>query len=191
MPSIPIFVYWIIFFLFAIALFKFLFLDGQSGKEKFPYKKSSALFSPAERSFLGTLDLALGSDYRVFGKVRIADVVTVSGTVGKSAWQTAFNRICAKHFDYVVCESRTLQIVCVIELNDKSHSAHKRQLRDQFVNNLCKSIGLPLITIQASMGYVLPELRDKIKAAISPQVETATTVAPVRIEPTVNRDAPV
>lgn len=41
-----------------------------------PYDLQEALFSPAERSFLGVLDLAVGDKARVFAKVRVADVLT-------------------------------------------------------------------------------------------------------------------
>lgn len=48
-----------------------------SGKIGFPYQPARTLFSAAERSFLGVLDQAIGPDYRVFGKVRVADIATV------------------------------------------------------------------------------------------------------------------
>lgn len=38
----------------------------------YPYERQPSLFTPAERSFLGVLRQALGSDYHVFGKVRLA-----------------------------------------------------------------------------------------------------------------------
>ena len=48
------------------------------------YERRATLFTRAERSFLGVLDQAAGSDYRIFGKVRIADVLKVSSEVPKS-----------------------------------------------------------------------------------------------------------
>lgn len=167
MFSIPPVFYWVLFFLIAIVLFKLIFLSGQGGM-KFPYKKSSTLFSPAERSFLGVLDMALGQDYRVFGKVRVADVIEVSGTVGRSAWQTAFNRISSKHFDYVLCDKNSLSVICVIELNDKSHSGQKRQKRDEFLDGVCKAANLPLVTIPAKTAYPVQEILDIVKSAINP-----------------------
>lgn len=168
MTSIPLFIYWVAFFLIAIALFKFMFLDGQSGKVKFPYKKSGPLFSPAERSLLGVLDMAIGQDYRILGKVRVADVVEVSGTVGRSAWQTAFNRISSKHFDYVLCDKENLTVICAIELNDKSHNSRKRQRRDEFIEGVCRAANLPLITIPAKAAYSVLEIRDSIQTATNP-----------------------
>ena len=43
-----------------------------------PYRRAGPLFTPAERSFLGVLDQVLGAEHRAFGKVRVADLVTVA-----------------------------------------------------------------------------------------------------------------
>jgi hypothetical protein len=64
-----------------------------SGKVCFSYHLAKALFSTAERSFLSVLDQAVGKDYRVFCKVRLADVALVNSGLGKSARQGALNKI--------------------------------------------------------------------------------------------------
>jgi hypothetical protein len=128
----------------------------------FPYNRKAALFSPAERSFLGVLEQAVGSHYRIFGKVRIADVVETKRGLSGSHRQSAFNRINAKHFDFLLCDKRNLSVVCAIELDDKSHSRSSRQQRDAFVTELCRNVGLPLLRIRASRTYSLPELRVNI-----------------------------
>jgi hypothetical protein len=63
------------------------------GVKGFPYKKNPVLFSPAERSFLGVLEQAVGDKHRVFGKLRVADVVSVKSMSDRRAWQRAFNKI--------------------------------------------------------------------------------------------------
>jgi hypothetical protein len=44
----------------------------------YPYQITGALFSPAERSFLGVLHQAVERKASIFGKVRVADVVEPS-----------------------------------------------------------------------------------------------------------------
>nr|WP_274522501.1 DUF2726 domain-containing protein [Halorhodospira halochloris] len=97
-----------------------------TGDSETPYTKASALFSPAERSFLGVLDQAAGYDYRVFGKVRVADVVKVRSMADRRAWQRAFNQISSKHFDFILCAKDDLSVVAAVELDDKSHQKGKR-----------------------------------------------------------------
>jgi len=111
----------------------------------FPYKPAKTLFSPAERSFLGVLDRAVGPEHRVFGKVRVADVAMTPPGLSGTARQGALNRIAFKHFDFVVCRSSDLSIVCAVELNDKSHASERAQARDDLLAKVCQAIGLPLL----------------------------------------------
>ena len=118
------------------------------------YRKKKTLFTEAERSFLGVLDQCIDPiQYRVFGKVRMADIVEPNPTKNRSEWQKAFNSISAKHFDYVICRTDTLKPVCVIELDDKSHSQKKRQQRDQLLDGICKEAGLSLLRFPAQRTY--------------------------------------
>lgn len=55
------------------------------GRLDFPYQKEPALFTAAERSFLGVLEQAVEGRFRVFGKVRVADVITVKTGLTRSA----------------------------------------------------------------------------------------------------------
>ena len=90
--------------------------QGGIGSVGLHYQPAKTLFSAAERSFFGVLDQAVGSEYRVFGKVRVADVAMVKPGLGKSARQGALNRVAYKHFDFVVCRAGDLAIVCAVEL---------------------------------------------------------------------------
>ena len=54
---------------------------------EFPYKKLDVLFSPAERSFLGVLNQAVGKSAQIFGKVRVADIITPKKGMSRSNWQ--------------------------------------------------------------------------------------------------------
>lgn len=137
----------------------------------FPYERQGALFTPAERSFLGVLDQAVAGKYRVFGKVRIADVAAVRGTPNHSTRQRAFNKISAKHFDFVLCNPGDLSFVCAIELDDKSHAQDKRKGRDGFVDGVCAAMKLPLLHFPAKRGYTVEGLREAIAAL--PQTATA------------------
>ncbi|MGH8545852.1 MAG: DUF2726 domain-containing protein [Gammaproteobacteria bacterium] len=136
------------------------------GSDDYPYIKREVLFTGAERSLLGVLDQAVGADYRIFGKVRVADVVSVRPMKNRSAWQRAFNRINAKHFDFIFCTKDNLSIVGAVELNDRSHQNSKRQDRDRFLQEVCKIISLPLVQIQARSAYSVTELRDQVLGAV-------------------------
>jgi hypothetical protein len=149
--------------LVLVAVAAMLRLRPNANQDGFPYEKSGALFSPAERSFLGVLDQAVGTDFRIFGKVRIADVISVRRNPNRSAWQRAFNRISAKHFDFVLCEPGTLSVACVVELDDKSHSRGGREIRDKIVVDVCKAAALPLLQVQARSAYAVGEIGNAVR----------------------------
>lgn len=85
------------------------------------YERKLALFTPAEKSLLASLEKVLERKYRVFGKVRVADVLSVRKSSDRRAWRRAFNRISSKHVDFVLCDQKTLMIVAAVELDDRSH----------------------------------------------------------------------
>ena len=142
--------------------------------EEFPYTRNRALFSPAERSLLGALEQAVGEDYRVFGKVRVADIVSVRPTANQSSWLHAFDQISAKHFDFVLCDKKDLSIRCAIELNDETDGSRQRQERNTISEGVCRSISLPFIQIQAAREYLAIELRKNILAALREDSEAET-----------------
>lgn len=132
-----------------------------------PYQKVEALFSPAERSFLGVLHQAVGNNAAIFGKVRVADVVEPKTGLGRSAWKKAFNKISGKHFDFLLCDKEDLSVACAIELDDGSHNSKRRQERDEFLKKVCEAARIPLIQVPAKSGYVIDKVRDLLPSYLT------------------------
>ena len=149
-----------------IVLFVLPRLRAPRPDDALPYQRLDALFSPAERSFLGVLDEVTKHEYRVFAKVRVADVINPRKGLRRPDWQRAFNRISRKHFDFVVCNPNTLAVLCVIELNDRSHQDKSRQARDTFLQAVCDAASMPLIILDAKQSYAPTEISAKIANAI-------------------------
>lgn len=152
----------------AVVLVIALALAFLTRGDGFPYRLQPGLFTPAERSFLGVLQQAVGEEYAIFGKVRVADVVKVESMSNRSRWARAFNRISGKHVDFVLCDKDTMEIVAAIELNDRSHNSPSRKARDEFLEKVFAAAGLPFIQIPAKRSYVTSGIRVTIKRAIEP-----------------------
>lgn len=151
---------WLIL-LALLVLVVFAALAKKGGNtDEFSYEKNEPLFSPAERSFFGVLSQAAKDNAVVLGKVRVADVLRPPKGMGRSNWQKAFNRISAKHFDYVICSPDTLSVLAAIELDDKSHNKGKRAERDRFLETACSGAGLPLHRFKAAATYNISEVRN-------------------------------
>lgn len=157
----PIIAIIIVFVIIAIALK--LFLGGnKGGTEDYPYEKEQTLFTPAERSFLGVLEQAVDGKLRIMGKVRLADVVKVKRGNNKSSWQKAFNMIQSKHVDFVACDTATLGVKFVVELDDKSHNQSKRQDRDEFIDKVLEAADIPVFHFAAKRTYAIQELQNSL-----------------------------
>lgn len=145
----------------------------------FPYRRRKSLFTPAERSFLGVLEREVEGRYRVFGKVRLADLLEVFGAAANER-AAAFNRISAKHVDFVLCREGDLSVVAAIELDDASHAAPARQGRDAFLADACRAAGLPLLRFPVKASYTVAEVRTALAALEEPIVVHASSARGAR-----------
>ncbi len=169
------------FLFFAAIILAFvavlaLLYKKQSGKgEAFPYESCGVLFSPAERSFLGVLEQAIGPDFQLFGKIRLNDLICVRTGLPKASWQAAYNRIDRKHIDFVICRRDDFSVVAAIEFDDKSHARRDRVERDAFLDKAFAAAGIQLLRFPAQKGYVLEEVKGQLAAAVSPSQDFSTT----------------
>ena len=146
--------------LIAIALARLQRQDIRLAK--YPYRKLDALFTPAERSFLGILGQAVGARAQIFGKVRVADVIAPKKGMTRSDWQKAFDKIAGKHFDFLLCDKNDLSILCTLELNDNSHNLKKRKDRDRFLQEACQSADIPLVRFVTQKTYDIKKVQDAL-----------------------------
>lgn len=143
--------------------------------EGLSFDSRDALFTPAERSFLGVLEQVLDTRYRVFGKVRLGDLVKPAKGLSNSKRTTALNRINQKHLDFVICSTADLAVVGVVELDDQSHGREDRAGRDEFVDQALASAKIPVVRFSAKKGYALQDVRTQL-AEIIPAVSTQVIV---------------
>jgi very-short-patch-repair endonuclease len=153
----------IFFVVIAIAIVVCLLIVLKSKQTKsydgLGFISRDVLFTPAERSFLGVLEQALDSRYRVFGKVRLGDLIKPAKGLTASKRTTALNKINQKHVDFVVCAASDLSIVAVIELDDQSHEREDRAERDGFVDHALAMAQIPVVHFPAKKGYVVQEIK--------------------------------
>lgn len=131
--------------------------------DSYAYERKGNLLSNAELSFYRSLKTACDTNLCIFPKVRIADVVSVEKGLDRKTWAKSFNKIARKHNDFVVCDSETSEILCVIELDDKSHNTEKSIRRDAFVDKAMASAGLPIWRVTAKSHYSVSELSEKMQ----------------------------
>ena len=147
----------------VVAVVVKIVLPGlRQGQITLPYQKEPALFTLAERAFLAVLEPALGDQFRVLGKVRLADIIRVKPGLSGSARQQAFNRIQSKHLDFVVCDPSDLSVQFVVELDDSSHQQSRRQARDEFLDQALEAVGVPVFHFKVKHTYSAQDIRAAI-----------------------------
>jgi hypothetical protein len=166
--STPLLVALVVLVLFAVAaalVREFVRVPRANGNAP-AYEAVPALLTPAERSFFGVLQQAVASDYQVFAKVRLADIVRPVGNRSRSAWRSAFNRIAGKHVDFVLCDLRRLNVVGVIELDDRTHESFERGIRDGLVDSALADAGIPVLRVTARQSYSPAQIREQVESLL-------------------------
>ena len=139
----------------------------EADEKPLPYRAKLYIFSRSELQFLQALRENIDTKrYLIFPKIRLADFIEVTAT-GKE-YQTWWNKIRAKHIDYLIWDTKENKIALAIELDGNSHNSQKMQERDTFVNELYTRIGVRLERVRVGDNFV-----EKIKILLP------TTTTPV------------
>jgi hypothetical protein len=144
-------------FIKTITLLKF-----RKKSTNFKYESMEEILSNTEQSFFLVLKESLANDYEIFAKVRITDVLTPDEIFHLQNCNATFYRDLPKHFDYILCEKRTLAIVAVIALDDKDHIQREARARNRFVEKACRTAGFKLLRFPSRSGYRTQAVRDII-----------------------------
>jgi hypothetical protein len=128
-----------------------------------PYRRAKRLLSQGERAFWYPLYKAVEGRYRIFCKVRLADVVDVPAR-GERYW---FRRIRGFHVDFVLCDPETTAPLLVVELDDRSHRSDRVREQDAFKDEVLRAAGLPVYRVPCEEAYDPAELAERIRAMIA------------------------
>ncbi|MDQ3440889.1 MAG: DUF2726 domain-containing protein [Planctomycetota bacterium] len=116
-----------------------------------PYERAPHLLSSGERALWYPLYRAVQGKYRIFCKVRLADVVRCPAANREE--QRWFRKIGRFHVDFVLCEPQTTAPLLVIELDDQSHHSKQRRARDRFKDAVLGAARVPIYRVRAQQAY--------------------------------------
>lgn len=120
---------WIGLALIAAAILIWIYLRLH---EKLPYIMNETILTERERAFYRILKpIADKLELQICPKVRVADIVSIKK--GTKDWQKWFNKIKSKHVDFLLCDY-DMNIVLLIELDDRSHETERAQKNDRLKN---------------------------------------------------------
>lgn len=161
--------------------------SGPTQTDSLPYRRRDDFLSAAEAVFFRALLTAAPEEAVILAKVRISDLLYV---VDQRSNFGSFNRISAKHVDFVILDKRSLEPRAAIELDDSSHRREDRRSRDAFVEAAFEAAGLPLLRFPVSRSYDIGSLGSRISDVlatrslhVAPPPQTLSPVATLSGEP--------
>ena len=120
--------------------------DKDSTADVHEYQRKYLLTKYEWINYIGMREYAAGKGLIICPKIRLADLVEPKKGKSKSEWQKLFNRIKAKHVDFVLCD-QDMHIKLIVELDDSTHGREDRQERDTFVDAVLTGAGYKIVHI--------------------------------------------
>lgn len=135
----------------------------------FPYIKGT-LMTNAEKQLYHFMSNYLDSRDKIaiFPKVRLADLIEVDNKLTLD--RSAFYKISSKHVDYVICEKNTLNVICVVELDDFYHEREDRKQHDLFVMQALYTAGIQTVRIKVPIKTIVKSDLDYLDYVINSYV---------------------
>lgn len=147
----------------AAFLLLFLLLHLFRPKDKYPYERRDLLTSNELEFYRILSPIVCQHGWQLLMKMRLADIMAVRK--GTEEYMKYFNKIKAKHTDFVFCDPDTLEILAGLELDDPSHERPERIERDEFVDKAYAAAGIPLIHV---WNPIEPEELEQILLEVLP-----------------------
>ena len=117
------------------------------------YHRQPRWFTAEQAHSYRLLQQALAGEYVLLAKIHLADLVTAPAI---------FEARLQRRVDFVVCNKQDLNPLCLVELDDAQvNNPETRQLEE-----ICRSVQLPLVTLAADNPPAIPALRQQLLAAM-------------------------
>ncbi len=134
------------------------------------YRPKRYLITLTELQFYNILlEIAKELELILFSQVSLYNILETKDTYDKNLY---FNKIRAKSIDFVLVDKENCRIKLCIELDDYTHNRQDRIERDNFINELFKSLEIDLIRFKVSNYYNKEALKKRIQESIQPHFYT-------------------
>jgi hypothetical protein len=144
--------------LLVLVAFVALFAAAFGRRSKAGYSFTDCpLMSASEIRFYRVLQMAVPNEL-VFPQVGMAALVRPRYAGADSRFVPAFRTISQKRIDFVVCNRDSMEVRCLVELDDSSHDARRDQVRDA----ITAQAGYRTVRVRAGRRYDIDGLRRRV-----------------------------
>ena len=136
------------------------------------FQRKSQLFTPVERSFILLLEQAVGNEFRILCRVRLADVLCPRSQSKQS--KAAQQKASTKQLDFVLCDKEDMRPLIAIDLvsakgpvvKGKEQKEGYKTKRDWFVSGALETASVAHVRIKVKPGYTAAEIRECIESKL-------------------------
>jgi hypothetical protein len=118
---------------------------------RLPFAPENRLLAPDEQALYDALHHALGRDWRIFSRVRLADLVSPESDARRAL--PDFDRLADLHVDFVLCDAHALAPRLVVELDRAGVSDPAHVDPSPLVDAVLRSAGLPVVRVPVAPYY--------------------------------------
>lgn len=120
------------------------------------YQKKKSLLTDCEKQVFKNIQIAIeNSKLIVYPQINLATIIEKNSN-------GQYHNELFRNLDFCLFEKNTLEPICAIELNDKSHDKPERQERDIKVKAILENANIPLITLYTKHLNAPIEIKQQI-----------------------------
>ncbi len=149
-----------------------------SRRIRFPYLAAETLLNPPQRALKTALEQTLGRDYRIYGRVRAAEVIQVQGHLTRLERQRAQARLDGLVFDCLICSLETTALAGAVNVTPTRGRWRERRAQRR-LQQICTAARLPLLCFEERELTPVAALERQIMAALQTRwLDIKPSVAP-------------
>lgn len=126
------------------------------------YEPEPAFVSGRQRALLGLLEPALEDRYRVFCKIRLADVVRPVYATSLKRPRLPGGRLESECLDFVICEKKGFKILGVVQIDGEDQTDTGRRRSESTVDRVLAAAGIPVVHLAGAEHLDSEEVRIEI-----------------------------
>ena len=139
--------------------------NSQIKKAQYRYYAKPYVMTSRENECFKILNEIFSSKWFVVPQVHLSALLDYR--VKGQNWNAAFRHINGKSVDFVLIGKESYKVICVIELDDSTHSKPDRIERDVEIERMFKEAKIPLARISKFESMTKPELAKAITDVIN------------------------
>ena len=161
--------------IFTVIIFFLVMRTPDTPSLSLTYERNMTILTGSERAFINVFEPILSHKYRLFAKIRLADLIDIQHTPGHSIPSDVKAKIHATTVSFVICKMEDHSIVGIIDIEDKNRRGDEGDMPDDFIDLAAAEAGLPINRIPSKSHYDQHEIaKDLAKYITIPENKPST-----------------